>query len=314
MRTIAMKKSPILAFVVAVTIALCITMIPIPNVVSQPENIQVLSYSWYLNPSRSDYLVVVGEVQNVGPNIIDYVKVVGTFYASDGTLLGDNSVRSLATQILPQQKAPFYMLVPLSNSLTGSGWDPQSIENLTISVIMADPTDSHQYEDLVISSQTASTDASGIYMITGFVRNTGTQSASQVTVIATYYDSTGTVIGLGYNDLTSNTIASGSTASFTIYPLDYPAFMDQIASYSLLIQAPNTTPATTPTPSPSASSSPSPTPTASSSSPTPTETGNGTGMPNTYVYIAAAVVIIVIALGLFVVLVRRKRVGSRAKS
>ena len=55
-----MKKSLILAFVVAVTIALCITLIPIPNVVSQPENIQVLSYSWYVNPSRpSDYLVVV---------------------------------------------------------------------------------------------------------------------------------------------------------------------------------------------------------------------------------------------------------------
>jgi len=248
---------------------------------------------------------VVAEVQNIGPNIIDYVKVIGTFYASDGTPLASDSVRSIRTQILPQQKTPFYMLVSLYNSLTGDLWDPQSIENLTILVGVADPTDSRQYQDLEISSHTSSTDANGYYVVTGFVKNTGTQSPNQVSVVATFYNSTGSVVALGYCDLTPSSIAPGSTASFTIYPLDYDAVVDKISSYSLLIQAPNTMPSATPTPTPTPSPSASPSP-----SPTPTETGNGTDIPDTYAYIAGAVIIIVIVIGIFA-FVRRKRVGGR---
>jgi hypothetical protein len=302
------KKSAIFAFIVAITIALCMPLIP--NVLSQPENIRVLSYSWYINPASSDLVAVVGEVQNVGPNIIDYVNVVATFYASDGTPIAGDSGRSLATQILPQQKVPFYIIVPISDSGTGMSWDPQSVDYLTISVIRAEPTESSQYQGLEISSQESSTDAYGYYKVTGVVKNTGTQSTNQAGVIATFYNSTGSVIAVGSSYLNPSSIAPGSTASFTIYPLDYAAVIGEISSYSLLIQTQNTTPSTTPTPSPTTSPSLSPTPT-----PTPTETGNGTGIPDTYVYIAAAVVIICIAIGIFALSVRalrRKRVGGRA--
>jgi hypothetical protein len=305
-----MRKSALLAFVVAITIALCMTLIP--HVFSQPENIRVLSYSWYINPSSSDAIVVVGEVQNVGPNIIDYVRVIGTFYASDGTPLAGNSVRSLTTQILPQQKAPFYMIVPIYDSNTGYSWDPQSIEKLTILVNYAEPTESPQYQGLEISSHMSSTDAYGYYMVTGVVKNTGTQSTNQASVVATFYNSTGSVVAVGSSYLTPSSIALGSTASFTIYPLDYLAVIGEVSSYSLLIQTLNTTPSATPTPTPTPSpiASPSLSPT-----PTPTETGNGTGIPDTYVYAAVAVVIICIAIGIFALsarALRRKRIGGRA--
>jgi hypothetical protein len=302
-----MKKSAILAFVVAITMALCLTLIP--NVFSQPENVRVLSYSWHIDPSSGDVLFVVGEVQNVGPNIIDYVKVIGTFYASDGTPLAGDSVRSLTTQILPQQKAPFYMVFPLYDSSTGSSWDPQSIDNLTILVSYAEPTESSQYPDLEISSHESSTDAYGYYMVTGVVKNTGTQSTNQASIVATFYNSTGSVVAVGSSYLTPSSIAPGSTASFTIYPLEYLAVIGEISSYSLLIQTQNT-PSATPTPSPTASPSLSPTP-------TPTETGNGPGTPDTYVYAAVAVVIICIAIGIFALSVRalrRKRVGGRPRA
>jgi hypothetical protein len=301
-----MKKSAILAFVVAITMVLCMTLIP--NVFSQPENVRVLSYSWHIDISSGEYLVVVGEVQNVGPNIIDYVRVIGTFYASDGTPLAGNSVKSLTTQILPQQKAPFYMIVPIYDSLTGYWvWDPQSIDYLTILVNYAEPTESSQYQGLEISSHESSTDAYGYYMVTGVVKNTGTQSTNQATVVATFYNSTGSVVAVGTSYLTPSSIAPGSTASFTIYPLDYLAVAGQVSSYSLLIQTQNTTPSATPTPSPTASPSLSPTP-------TPTEAGNGNGIPDTYVYAAAAVVIICVAIGIFALsarALRRKRVGAR---
>ena len=301
-----MKKSAIFAFVVAITIALCMTLIP--NVFSQPENIQVLSYSWYLNPTSTDLVVVVGEVQNVGPNIIDYVRVVGTFYASDGTPLAGDSARSLTTQILPQQKAPFYIIVPTYDRNTGMSWDPQSVDYLTILVTRAEPTGSSQYQGLEISSQESSTDEYGYYKVTGVVKNTGTQSTNQAGVIATFYNSTGSVVAVGSSYLNPSSIAPGSTASFTIYPLDVAAVIGEISSYSLLIQTQNTAPSTTPTPSPTTSPSLSPTS-------TPTETGNGTGIPDTYVYAAVAVVIICIAIGIFALsmrALRRKRVGGRA--
>jgi hypothetical protein len=299
-----MKKSVILAFVVAITMVLCMTLIP--NVFSQPENVRVLSYSWHIDISSGEYVVVVGEVQNVGPNIIDYVKVIGTFYASDGTPLEGNSVRSLTTQILPQQKAPFYMIVPIYDSLTRSWvWDPQSIDYLTILVNYAEPTESSQYQGLEISSHESSTDAYGLYTVTGVVKNTGTQSTNQAKVVSTFYNSTGSVVAVGTSYLTPSSIAPGSTASFTIYPLDYLAVAGEVSSYSLLIQAQNTTPSATPTPSPTASPS---------LSPTPTEAGNGNGIPDTYVYAATAVVIICVAIGIFALSVRalrRKRVGTR---
>ncbi len=303
-----MKKSAIFAFVVAITMALCMTLIP--NVFSQPENVRVLSYSWYINPASYDLLVVVGEVQNVGPNIIDFVRVVGTFYASDETLLAGNNARALTTQILPQQKTPFYLVFPLTDSLTGSSWNPTSIDYLTIFVNYAEPTESSQYQGLEISSHESSTDAYGYYKVTGVVKNTGTQSTSQASVVATFYNSTGSVVAVGLSYLTPSSITPGSTASFTIYPLDYPAVIGQISSYSLLIQTENTTPSATPTPSPTASPSLSPTP-------TPTETANGNGIPDTYVYAAVAVVIICVAIGIFALSVRalrRKRVGGRPRA
>jgi hypothetical protein len=300
-----MKKSAILAFVVAIIMVLCMTLIP--KVFSQPDNIQVLSYNWYINPASPDLVTVVGEVQNVGPNIIDNVGVVATFYASDGTPIAGDSARSLTTQILPQQKAPFYIIIPTYDSNTGMSWDLQSVDYLTVLVNRAEPTESSQYQGLEISSHESSTDEYGNYMVTGVVKNTGTQSTSQATVVATFYNSTGSVVAVGISYLTPSSIAPGSTASFTIYPNAYLAVAGEVSSYSLLIQTQNITPSATPTPSPTASPSLSPTPTS-------TEAGNGNGIPDAYVYAAAAVVIICVAIGIFALSVRalrRKRVGAR---
>lgn len=297
-----MKKSVIVVLVAAITIALCTALVP--NVLSQPENIEVLSYSWYISPYDSDELVVIIEVQNTGPNVIDYVMVTGTFYASDGTPLMSNTAKSFANQILPQQKTPFYL------SLSLADYHNETIKNFTVSVIYADPTDSRQYQDLEITSHASSTDYSGYYIVTGVVENTGTQSTNKTWVVATFYNSTGSAVAVGYSDyLTPSSIAPGGTASFTIYPLDYGAVVDNISSYSLLVQTLITAPS--PTPTPSISPSPSPSPTATPASPSPTPTENGTVIGDTYVYAAVAVVVIIIAIGVFA-LVRRKRGGKRA--
>jgi len=297
-----MKKSVV--FVLATISILALGIALIPNVHSQIEDVQILSYSMYVNPYNTDYLIVVGEVQNTGTTTLDYVIVSGAFFATDGTILMYNYVKTLTTEILPQQKAPFYLSFSSYDSITSdySWWGTQ--ENFTLAVGYAGSTGSSQYQGLEVTSHSASTDAYGYYMVTGTVKNTGSQSTNQTWVVGTFYNSTGDVIAVGYSEyLTPTSIAPGGTASFTIYLVDYTEAVNSIASYSLLIQTKLTAPSATPTPSPSPS--PSPTSTASSS-PTPTSTSTptstptssvpatGTTIPDTYLYIAAVAVAIVV--------------------
>jgi len=307
-----MKKSVISVLAIAITVGLCLALIP--KVLSQPENVDVLSYSWYLDPYTTDRLVVVGEAQNTGSSVIDYLTVTGTFYTTDGEAYMVSSTKSLVSQILPQQKTPFYLSFSEYNVVSGFDWGTQPITNFTITINYAGSTDSRQYQDLQVTSHSASHDDEGYYMVTGVVTNTGTQSTNQTWVLATFYNSTGSVVAVGYsNYLTPTSIAPGGTATFTLYPLDYaPVAVGQISSYSLVIQTKLSAASATPTPEPSSTVSPTPTATSSSptSTPTPTSTSptDGTTIPDTYVYAAIVAVIVVVAV---VALVLRKRGGKR---
>jgi hypothetical protein len=307
-----MKKSVIIVLVAAITIALGLSLVP--NAISQTEDIEILSYSWYISPYSSDTLIVVGEVQNTGSDIIDYVSVAGTFYATDGTALMYNYNKALVTQILPDQKAPFYLYFSSSNSLTGDySWGSENMGNFTLTVAYAVTTESSQYQGLEITSHSASTDSDGYYCITGTVKNTGSQSTNQTWVVATFYNSTGSVVAIGYTEtfLTPTSISPGGTASFTIYPTDYASVVSAISSYSLQIQTRNTAPTATPTASPGSTTSSTPTATSSSATPTPTGDGSGTAIPETYVYAAVAIVAIIVVVGV-VALVLKKRSGKHA--
>jgi hypothetical protein len=303
------KKSLISILLAVSIISLCLILIP--NVFCQLENVKVLSYSWYLDTYYGN-LVVVGEVQNTGPNTIDSIVLGGTVFTPDGTAQANTVTQVYGTQIPPQEKAPFQMQFTPQTSYTGDlSWLSQGIGNVTFAVGSAIPTDSRQYQGLTVSSHTSSVDSNGFYMVTGVIRNTGTQATNQTWVVATFYDATGTAVAVGYsNYLTPSSIAPGDTASFTVYALDSDlnGLAAQITSYALLIQTSITAPSATPTPS--SSSSPSPTPTSSptsSSSPTPTEPEKGTPIPDTYIYAAVTVVVVVVVIVAATLVLRKRR-------
>jgi hypothetical protein len=305
-----MKKNATLILVALSITVLSLTLIP--HVFSQTENVEVLSYSYYMNPYNSEYLIVVGEAQNNGPNVIDYITVAGTFYAPDGTVFMYNFANSFITKILPQQKTPFYIAFTSYNIVSDTNWTSQDVTNFTVTVSYASPTETRQYQDLTITDDSAGTDSDGYYCVTGTVKNTGSQVSNRTWVVATFYNSTGSVVAIGYTAyLTPTSIPAGGTTSFTIYPTDYEAVVGGIASYSLIVQSELTAPPATATPSPSSTASPTPTPSSSSPTPTstPTASGNGTVIPDAYIYIAAIVAVIVVV-GV-VALVLRKRAGKR---
>jgi hypothetical protein len=153
------------------------------------------------------------------------------------------------------------------------------------------------------------------YAVTGVVQNNGTINAGNWwTVEATFYNSSGSVVGWGAsNYLTPASFPPNQTASFTVEPRDITTGLNsQITSYSLMIQnvpqpggSSSPSPSTTPTPTSSTSPSSSPTSTSSSSTQPTSSPASQTSFP-TSLLIALVVVIIVLVVAVVALLMRKR--------
>jgi hypothetical protein len=139
----------------------------VPQVSSQPENIKVLSYGGYID--AFGYFVVVGEVQNVGPNTIEYVILKGTAYTTDGVAQAYSLPTSAYVQyLIPQQKAPFYMEFTPDGSVSGNmSWLSLGIDRVDFTVDLANTASSYQYPDLAVKSSSGGVDGEGVYWVSG---------------------------------------------------------------------------------------------------------------------------------------------------
>ncbi len=233
-----MGKRVVCLLIAVLFISLAISSIP--HVISQPESIKVTNYSYYIN--TVGFLDVVGEIQNVGQNTISAVYIGGTILDPSGADVSDSGTRAWVAYLAPQQKAPFMMEFQLSS---GDSWTPDVIGSIQFTVTQANATSSYQYPDLKITSSTPSVgttgDYNGAYTVSGVIKNTGTQTASNLTVVAAFYNATGSVVGVGYTDyLTPADLVPSNSTTFQIYALDLnqsdvPSSL-KIASYSLLVQ------------------------------------------------------------------------------
>ena len=119
-----MKKIITLVIIVALALASFSVLFAL-SVRADVSEAKVLSYSWYVAPATTDRaehdgdLVAVGEIQNVGSNVLAYVDVSGVAYDSNGTLLATSSNVVYGNQLVPGQKAPFYLDFTLENCMTG---------------------------------------------------------------------------------------------------------------------------------------------------------------------------------------------------
>ena len=212
----------------------------VPSAHSQTENVKIVSYSYYID--SSNFLNVVGEVQNVGSNTVDPVFLTGVVTAPDGQT--QNSYTKVwVSDLVPGQKAPFDMIFyPLPNT---NGWFLDDVADISLTVAIANATSNYQYSDLAITSSSGavghSGDYSGAYVVNGVIKNTGTQAATNLTVVGTFFNSTGAVVAVGYTEyLTPKVLESSATmpfqiAAFDINQTNVPAAM-KITKYSLLVQ------------------------------------------------------------------------------
>lgn len=324
-------KKPVVYFIVLLTVcSLTLTLVPMAHSQIEPTNVKVVSYSWYID--SLGLLVVVGEVQNVGSGTVSSVILTGTASSSDGAQVTSNT-QVYVTDLIPNQKAPFYWEF-YDQSNQNSGWTHPDVTGVDIHILKADTTASYEYSDLKVTNDHYSigtnrgstpTDPSadyGVYWVTGQIQNTGSQTATNVRLIGTFYNSSGTVVAVGgyINEVVSAFLAPSASSSFKFgaYDLNQTGIPSdkKITSYSLLVQVEGpilngTAPTIAPTVAPTQGASTAP---SDSNSPGATSTGSnpaGQSLPN---WIYGAVVVIAIAAVAAAILTLRNRSKTKTET
>jgi len=328
-----MRKSTVYSFVVLTLLSL--GMVLVPPAFSQTQDIKVIKYSYYID--SLGYLDVVGLVQNVGPNTVSSVLLRGSVI-SKGVDQGDSETQAFVSYLAPNQEAPFYMEF-LQPNTPNESWFSVDVTSIDLQVVSATPTSSYQYPDLKIASSFDYVDSTlatkGTYWVNGTIQNTGSQTAQNMTVVAAFFNSTGTVVAVGYTDfLLPVSLAPSKTVPFQVGAFDINQTgidtAQKITSYQLLVQtlepilsgAPvytasptssstggtsSPTGTTSPTTSPSTGTSSSP---SSSSSPVAVKS-NASFNPE--VIYAVVIVVILIAVAGAIIVVRKSKPPQTVK-
>jgi hypothetical protein len=315
-----MRKTAVYLFVILSLLSLGLTFLPMGY--SQPQNVKVINYSYYID--NQGFLDVVGLVQNVGTNTVgaraNPVILTGLVYAPDGEQESSSYCQVWAYYLTPGQQAPFYMEFPPPQ--TTNIWSRSYVGKIILTVAQANATNSYQYPDLKITSSVGSIGSiggyNGAYVVNGVIKNTGTQSATNMSVVGAFFNSTGTVVAVGYtNYLVPTVLIPGNTTTFEIAAFDLNQSLVsaslQIHSYQLLVQTelPILQGTLTPTNSPSTGTTSTSTSTSSTSSPSSSSKPGGNSKNSSigatiYVIVIAAVILAVAAAGAVLVLRRSK--------
>jgi hypothetical protein len=293
-----LKKTIAVVILAVLTLSAFSTLLS-PSVRAQSSEVKVLSYSWYVAPSTTVIavypgdLVAVGEIQNVGSSVIGSIAAMGyAFNSTSAAPLDSSEVSVFMYTLLPGQKAPFYIDFIPENSITGDqSWVP-SVTNVSIVISSVTNTNATQYSGLTSTVSSAS-NVDGTYTVTGTVHNTGSETADNVFVDATFYNSSGSVVGMDFTGFLSTSLSPGTSVPFTATPTDNPAELSNgaITSYSLLVQSESATPPASPSPSPSTSTLPTSSPTVSPTASASVKSSGSSGL--IYAAVGTAVIVIV---------------------
>jgi hypothetical protein len=234
--------------VAAICLIFFFSLILIPDAFSQVSNpnVTVVSYSWYVNSSGN--FIVVGEVQNTGNSVLESVSLNAEVRAADDSQLATTGtpIRAYVSYLLPQEKAPFYIDFgnPGSSAIS-------RVSSVTFTTSIAPQINNKQYSDLSVHTVFNNV-SNGYYVVIGAVTNVGNQTAKDVRVVATYYNSSGAVVAVGYvllNDLTAENSTAFSVAEFDATN----SLVTQISDYALIVQTATLQNNSTSSPSPSPS-------------------------------------------------------------
>jgi hypothetical protein len=218
-------KKIISILIISVLVLAAFTMIA-GNVKAQSGEVSVLTYSQYIAPASSTLavspgdLIVVGELRNIGSNIIGNVTVQGTALGANGQTLAVTSSQAFVYYMKSGQKAPFYLDFTAGSSQTQDlSWVP-SVSHVLVSVTSVQNVNQRQYEGAKVTYDMNYTDHAGLYVVRGTVVNEGGLIAQQPWVVTTFYDASGTVVGLNFTNFLTSTLSTNGGVLFFAVPAD----------------------------------------------------------------------------------------------
>ncbi len=170
------------------TLFVCLVVVMV-NVEVAIANVEILSHTGYKDPAG--FYHVVGEVQNVWDQDVSIVEITATFYNSNNDLIATRTELTMLDILLIDRKSPFD--IQLLDETLSENVDHYA---LGISFLSTNPIQ----EGIEILFHSSNIDDDGI-RITGNVKNLENEVATNVKVIATFYNSTGNVIAAKHNYL-----------------------------------------------------------------------------------------------------------------
>ena len=207
---------------------------------------QIVSYRSYTAPSNTVLaaaagdLIVVGEVKNVGTNVIGNITIQGVGLSSTGQTLATTATQAFVYDMLPGQKAPFYLDLSVGSATQGQNL-ASSVSSFNISVISVTDTFERQYTGLKIPDPglTGLLDpTTGVYTIVGTILNNGTQTTGRVWAVVSFYDSAGKLVSFNFTNYLSDSLRPGDATRFVVAPADDTTDLsNQIATYSATIDS-----------------------------------------------------------------------------
>ena len=307
-------KKILVALTLTILILTSFAVLAVPHVKADTTEAKVLSYSWYVAPddtlvSTPGDLIVVGEIQNVGSNILGEVVVSGYAYNSSDTLLNTAEAQAFGTGLSNGQLSPFYL--DFTPDPTNPNPDPNwaySVTNVTVIVSYVTDTNITYTSGLTIPTgdTSGSLSSSGVYTLSGFIQNNGTQASGPVWVVTTFYNASGTVVSLNYTaNYISESLSPGARATFLATPVDNNAELSSsITNYSVLIQSLPLSSSATPTPTQPTSQTTSTTTASTNPSQSPGTISLGTLAESV---IAVVVVLVILVAIVFLLFIRKRK-------
>jgi hypothetical protein len=196
------------------------------QLVQAAGDVQIVSHSSFY--TSTNLLYVVGEVENTGDTSTEFTKVTATFYDSEDQIVATKIGYATLDILPPGRKSPFYIML-----LEDDGALDVDDYSLTASWSEADEEKEHGLE--ILSSST-DTDALDFLHVTGEIKNTGSATANEVMVSATFYDSEGTVVGRSWEYAEPEDLSPDQTGTFDV-DLIYSEQIAKVASYSLTAES-----------------------------------------------------------------------------
>jgi len=301
-----MKRASVCIFS-AILVFASLVLISFPSTASQPpepdSNIKVIDYNWYLESTGT--LVAVGVAQNTGPYTYRNITLAGTVFTQDDATVYSYTV-VWVSNLLPNQKAPFYMQFDPRDTFYGS-FIGVEISKIDFIAYPSEKTQNYLYPEVIVQNSDGWIDTDGAFYVSGTVKNTGTQDAKDVIIVATFYNKAGKIVSVGNTGIpiTPNPIPPEGTANFKVgaWDLNQNLIDEQykIASSSVLVQVSGTVlhgDAPVVTPNPTAG--------VTSGNPQPTAPPSG-NLSNTYIII---IIVVIAAVAIIAILFQIHQRGS----